>query len=137
VVLGGVLFKSPPIPSSPSGTLVLEIPNLRSTRGQIAILLFQKADGFPKVTDKAVGKWKFPASTTIVLPNITPGKYALTVLHDENKNARMDVNAVGIPQEGYGFSNNPKSKFGAPSFEEAAFTFNGSAATLSIRLTHW
>ena len=136
-MLGSLFVKSYPTPSFPSGTLVLEIPNLRSTRGQIAVLLFQKADGFPKVTDKAVGKWKFPASKTLYLPNITPGKYALTVLHDENKNARMDVNAVGIPQEGYGFSNNPKAKFGPPSFEEAAFTFDGSAATLSILLNHW
>jgi uncharacterized protein (DUF2141 family) len=48
------------------------------------------------------------------------GTYAIKVFHDENNNRKMDTNAFGIPQEGYGFSNNV-GKFGEPAFSEAAF----------------
>jgi len=40
--------------------------------------------------------------------DIPPGTYALVVIHDENMNGKLDTNWVGIPKEGYGFSNDVK-----------------------------
>jgi len=33
---------------------------------------------------------------------------------------------MGIPKEGFGFSNNPKMTFGPPSFEKTIFNLNES-----------
>jgi uncharacterized protein (DUF2141 family) len=44
------------------------------------------------------------------------------VFHDENDNGVLDKGAFGIPTEGYGFSNNAKGFFGAPSWRAAGVT---------------
>ena len=60
-------------------------------------------------------------SLEFVFENIPNGKYAIMAYHDENNNGKLDTNFLGIPKEGYGFSNNAKGKFSAPSFEKASF----------------
>jgi uncharacterized protein (DUF2141 family) len=41
-------------------------------------------------------------------------------MHDANDNGKLDRNFMGIPSEGYGFSNNA-GEFGPASFADAAF----------------
>ena len=57
--------------------------------------------------------------------DIPPGTYALAVIHDENSNGKLDTNWLGIPTEGYGFSNDAKALLGAPSFAAASFAYDG------------
>jgi uncharacterized protein (DUF2141 family) len=43
-------------------------------------------------------------------------------MHDENGNRRLDRDPIGLPQEGYIFSNDVRGDdFGPPSFAAAAF----------------
>ncbi len=65
---------------------------------------------------------------------VEPGTYALALLHDENGNGEMDSNFLGLPQEGYGFSNDAKVFLGPPSFEAASFKLGPGrgAITLSV-----
>jgi uncharacterized protein (DUF2141 family) len=53
--------------------------------------------------------------------NLKPGTYAIAVFHDRNKNGKLDKNIFGAPTESYGFSNNARSTFSAPSFSAASF----------------
>lgn len=53
-----------------------------------------------------------------------PGTYAFAFYHDADDDNELDRDLVGIPQEGYGFSNNVRPGLGPPSFESAAFTVN-------------
>lgn len=62
----------------------------------------------------------------IVIKNLKPGKYAFKFSHDENKNEKLEVNWLGIPKEGFGFSNNPIMIFGPPSFIKTLFEINES-----------
>lgn len=50
-----------------------------------------------------------------------PGRYAFAFYHDADNDNQLDRDMVGVPQEGYGFSNNARPGLGAPSFESAAF----------------
>jgi uncharacterized protein (DUF2141 family) len=43
-----------------------------------------------------------------VFDGLVPGQYGIALLHDENKNDKMDSNRFGFPREGYGVSNNPR-----------------------------
>jgi len=43
----------------------------------------------------------------------------------------VDKNFLGIPKEGYGFSNNVKAIFSAPLFDEAKFELN---ETIDIKI---
>jgi uncharacterized protein (DUF2141 family) len=42
-------------------------------------------------------------------------------MHDVNKNGELDKNALGIPKEGFGFSNDAAGTFGPPGFDKAKF----------------
>jgi uncharacterized protein (DUF2141 family) len=54
------------------------------------------------------------------------------VIHDENMNGKLDTNALGIPTEGCGFSNDARAWFGAPSFSAASFAYDGRSIELTI-----
>ena len=51
--------------------------------------------------------------------------FAIGAHHDRNANEKLDKNALGLPTEPYGFSNNPKRGFGPPSYEEVAVKVGG------------
>ncbi|WP_232279356.1 DUF2141 domain-containing protein [Psychromonas ingrahamii] len=57
--------------------------------------------------------------------DILPGKYAMAVIHDENTNGKLDTNLIGVPKEGFGFSNNAKALLSAPSFSAPSFEYSG------------
>ena len=63
---------------------------------------------------------------TFTLADLPEGKYAIRYFHDENDNQKMDSNFVGIPKEGYGFSNNAKAYFGPPSFSAQLFDLDAN-----------
>jgi uncharacterized protein (DUF2141 family) len=65
---------------------------------------------------------------------ILPGTYALAVIHDENSKAKLDTNLLGIPTEGYGFSNDATASFGTPSFSDARFSYDGRSLNMTITL---
>lgn len=103
--------------------LKVEIVGLRSNKGQVMVALYRDTDDFP--TKK--GRYKYLLlkpqnhSATGVFEDLHPGKYAVAVILDENKSFDMDKNIVGYPTEQYGFSNNAREQFSAPSFEKASF----------------
>jgi uncharacterized protein (DUF2141 family) len=69
---------------------------------------------------------------TLKFADLPDGKYAVQVMHDQNDNNKLDTNFLGIPSEGYGFSNNPKVMRRAH-FDEALFEVVGNV-TISINL---
>jgi uncharacterized protein (DUF2141 family) len=62
------------------------------------------------------------------------GEYAVSLFVDENSNGKMDKNAIGIPTEAYGFSNDASGNFGPPSFEQAKFVVGKDKAAITITL---
>ena len=52
--------------------------------------------------------------------NLKEGIYAVAIFHDENSNDKFD-SFFGIPNEKYGFSNNPSIFLSAPKFEQSSF----------------
>ena len=65
--------------------------------------------------------------------DLPPGTYAVQVMHDENDNGKLDSNFLGIPSEGYGFSNNPRVMRRA-TFEEARFELPAAGSDIDVRL---
>jgi uncharacterized protein (DUF2141 family) len=51
-------------------------------------------------------------------------------------NGKLDTNRLGIPTEGYGFSNNARNLFGPPSFAAASFPYDGRTLDLTISLRY-
>jgi uncharacterized protein (DUF2141 family) len=62
---------------------------------------------------------------TFVFHNVPAGTYAVSSFHDENGNNKLDRNSLGVPSEGYGFSNDAQGTAGPPTFSQAQFTVDG------------
>ena len=52
--------------------------------------------------------------------------------HDQNGNGKFDRTLIGLPEEGYMFSNNVRPFLSAPSFASAGFTVPPEGRTISI-----
>ena len=120
-------------------SLTIRISELKNDRGRVAIALFASADDFPDQKKALAGKLtrieRGRAAATF--NDVRPGVYAVAVLHDENENDKMDFNFLGMPLEGYGFSNDAAAMFGPPSFEAAAFKLSPRASYLPIKIRYF
>ena len=120
---------------SHGATLEVRIDGLRETKGHVLVALADSADAWDgKVEARA--RMRHPVagtSETIRFDDLPPGHYAISLFHDENDNGRMDKNIVGMPTEGYGFSQNPRVMRKA-TFEEARFEVAADGADIVVEL---
>ena len=66
-------------------------------------------------------KTKISNGTLLVEVKLEPGKYGISLLDDENFNGKMDYNFIGIPKEGFGFSNYYHSGLTKPKLKSFLF----------------
>ena len=109
-------------------SIVVEIEGLRSSRGEVRGALFRSRDGW---TEEGREIATCSASiegrrATCVLEGVAPGDYAFAFLHDEDDDGSLDRDWIGVPSEGFGFSNDAAPGLGAPSFESARFAHRGA-----------
>ena len=84
------------------------IKDIKSPNGQILMGIYKDDVSFDKEIPykKAQAfKTKISNGTLLVEVKLEPGKYGISLLDDENFNGKMDYNFIGIPKEGFGFSN--------------------------------
>jgi uncharacterized protein (DUF2141 family) len=117
----------------------VKVLNIRNSTGTVDCALFDSPNGFPiEALNLAMNAVVIRVRNTKVVrcnfEDIPPGTYALAVIHDENMNGKLDTNWLGIPKEGYGFSNGVKAFLGAPSFSAASFKYDGGTLDLTISL---
>lgn len=106
--------------------LDLNIGPIEAKTGTLHVALYNNAADYE--ADKNVVAVQKLAVTSqqinLQFAGLAPGQYAIKIMHDENNNGKLDRNMLGIPSEGYGFSNNA-GQFGPASFADAAFTVSG------------
>lgn len=66
----------------------------------------------------------------------SPGTYALVAYHDRNANMKFDRNAIGLPSEPYGVSNNPKIRLAPPHISKTVFDVPPEGVSIEIDLNH-
>ena len=103
-------------------SLRIEIMGLRNSYGQVLLEISnekgEKIAGYNQLIENK--------KCIIVLQNFKLGNYSFKYFHDENRNWILDANIIGIPKEGFGFSNNAKGTFGPPSLKETIFSVKGN-----------
>jgi uncharacterized protein (DUF2141 family) len=130
---------APPNPADRLATLTVRVTGFRNDQGIAQITLFRDAKGFPDQAELA-----FRTNSTAItnrqalvdFAGIPFGDYAVGVLHDENRDGRMDTNWLGLPREGYGASNDARGKAGAPSFDAARFKLETPTRSLTVNLAY-
>ncbi|MGA9672330.1 MAG: DUF2141 domain-containing protein [Terracidiphilus sp.] len=131
-----------PLPAAAKSTLSIQITGFRSTKGKINVALFRDGKGFPSDPASSTASQRLEIdpqtkSATAVFTNLPQGSYAAAVFHDENLTGKMEYDSQGIPQQGYGISNNPDTTQGPPTPELAKFAVNQPESKIEIKLVYW
>ncbi len=116
------------------GTLRVLIKGFANNRGNAMIALCHSKECY-KEKSKAFKRKRVPVKNKKaewVIKGLSYGRYSLKIYHDENGNGKLDKNALGIPRESYGFSNNARGMFGPPDYKDVIFLFNKEDMTVSI-----
>ena len=126
-------------PTSAENVIHVEISGLRNDKGQVLCALFSSADAFPKKADKAVARLTVKIAerqATCDFSGVAAGTYAVSVVHDENSNGKLDTNFIGVPREGVGASNDAKGHMGPPKFGAASFRYQSGRLELKIHVNY-
>lgn len=108
------------------------IINLRNNKGHVLISLFNDGVGYPDEPEKAFKVARlaiFDKKAGTSFTGLPSGNYAVAILHDENDDQRLNKNGLGIPKEGYGFSNNVMGALGPPSYNRAKLIHTAGKVT--------
>lgn len=101
--------------------LKVNIGDIAAGKGHVLVAIYTGNENYLNDTStqalrvKAINK-----NESVVFKDLTDGEYAIKLFQDENDNNKLDTNMMGIPKEGYGFSNNV-GMFGQPKYTEAKF----------------
>jgi uncharacterized protein (DUF2141 family) len=122
-----------------AAVLHVRVVKLRNSTGQVICTLFNSPAAFPSDSNKAVGQMAVPIKDDAAVCSfggLAPGTYALVTFHDENSNGKFDRNWLGLPKEGFAFSNNVRPVFSPPSFKAAAFDYAGGDLWLTVTMRY-
>jgi len=115
---------------APTFTLTVVVEGVNEKDGNIGMLVFNSDKGWPDDRKAAFRDIAVPAkpgtTNTIEVPNLPAGEYAVAVIHDVNKNHKLDKNMLGVPTEQWGMSTNPSHGLKAPSYNSVKFSLTGN-----------
>lgn len=125
------------------GRITAVFHGLQSRDGYLRVSLYDRADSFPNGSPVARRDFLLPTldpktpldSLSVTFGDLPPGTYAVCAFHDRDGSGRLVENFLGIPQEEWGMSNDPRPKFRAPRFEQARLGLSAlETKTITIRL---
>jgi uncharacterized protein (DUF2141 family) len=113
-------------------SITVKVENALNDDGHMLISLhtedtFMKGKGIQSTKSDIVD-----GVTTVTFKDVTPGNYAIMVLHDANDNGKIDFDTSGRPSEAFGLSNNPML-FGPPTYEVAKIDLVNEDMNINIR----
>lgn len=118
----------------------VRVTGMRSARGQISVAFFKDDDSFQKEKYFLMKHFKkagvVNGEMTISF-TMTPGIYGFTIVDDENSDGNMNYNFIGIPTEGFGFSNYYHSGLTKPHFDVFKFSvFKEQKAKITCKVRY-
>jgi len=126
--------------SAHSQNIEAKITGLRSKQGQVFIKVYKDeksfADDKPFLIKK-FAKTGMSNSEMLVKFSLDPGTYGLALLDDENSDSEMNYNFLGMPQEGFGFSNYELKGLSRPKLNDFRIVVNAnSKQKVNIKVTY-
>ena len=119
-----------------ASTLLIDVQDVVKSTGTLMIKLVNSeaayGDKAEPVSAQMIDVTKAGA-VQVRFDDLAPGTYAVMIMHDENNNGKLDSNIIGIPKEGYGFSNNP-NVMRQPTFDEVKFEVKDRETKIVINI---
>jgi uncharacterized protein (DUF2141 family) len=119
--------------------LYVNVQGVNASQGLIAVTLYSDDSSRFLAHRGSLYVGRVPAhqgTTRVCIWVPKPGVWAIVAYHDANANRKYDRNAIGLPKEGAGFSNNPATFLGLPSFRSVRFVAHAPQSEINIRLKY-
>jgi uncharacterized protein (DUF2141 family) len=119
--------------------LYVDVEGVRASRGLIAVSLYADDRSRFLARRGALYVGRVPARqgrTRVCIHLPSTGIWALAVYHDEDSNRSFTRSGLGLPREGYGFSNNAPALLGLPAFRRVRMQVPRNNLATSIRLRY-
>lgn len=118
--------------------LAVTVKSVHSSKGEVAITVYP---GDPKLflaPHAKLARVRLPAAPTVHACMDVPkaGDYAVAIYHDENGDHHFNRTFVGLPAEGYGFSNDAPTVAGLPTYNATKFTAHEGLNSLTITMRY-
>lgn len=135
LAIAAALFAASALAPAFAGELTVNLQGIRAQSGLVKVAVVDSQDGWdgkaaPVQFDGAPPQGE---AAKFTFKDLKPGTYAVMITHDENGNGKLDTNAIGMPLEGYGFSNNPRV-MRKPTWDEARFEVTATDAVIDVEL---
>ena len=117
----------------------MTVTGVRSAQGVVRACMTDDPERFPKCRGDATSHRAVvdPQGTIrLKFEDVTPGRYAIALLHDENNNGMADRALGMLPTEGFGFSRDAPVRIGPPAFGDAAFEVAAQPLRQTIRMRY-
>lgn len=122
------------IPPTATATVLVSVSSKKAYKGAIKVALCKDPETFmDELFLEGVAKPGTDGTISYTFKNVPMGTYAIRVFQDIDGDGKLSSNAFGIPEEPFGFSQNPKIKYGPPSFEQASFDLKNNMS-LNVNL---
>ncbi|MGA8876798.1 MAG: DUF2141 domain-containing protein [Candidatus Korobacteraceae bacterium] len=118
---------APAASSAATYTLTVVVEDVNEQDGNIGMLVFNSPKGWAEDRSVALKDITVPAhsgTVTIPVPGLPAGEYAVAVVHDVNKNHKLDRNWLSQPKEQWGLSNNPHALIKTPAYRACTIQLN-------------
>jgi uncharacterized protein (DUF2141 family) len=119
--------------------LFVDVQGVRKAEGLIAVTLYADDSSKFLASRGSLYVGRVPAQapkTSICIHLPKTGVYGLAVYHDANADRKFDRNALGLPAEGFGFSNNAPVILGLPSFRNVRLSVPRTGMRTNVRLRY-
>lgn len=135
------LFSFTPPKQETNYSLTINVENLRNSKGVVQYALYNRDGSIPdekyeRCFRKGIAEISKDRST-LTFNDLPAGTYAISILHDENENGKIDKKFIlPIPSEGVGISNYQSIGFSnRPNFSKASFPVD-SSVTMNVKIIY-
>ncbi|MCY4129219.1 MAG: DUF2141 domain-containing protein [Gammaproteobacteria bacterium] len=122
--------------SSFAAELVIKIKNVKDDTGTVYIAIWTDEESWPDGKPFRELNTTAELDVTTVRVEIPEGTYAVSVYQDVNDNGEMDYNALRMPKEPWGVSNDAPARFGPPKWKRMIFEVGSEPFTAELSLKH-
>lgn len=123
------------------GKLMILVSNIKTSEGTIKLALFNSKQSYTNSNAKpyrvASGTITSKGTSIITLNNLPYGEYAIKLFQDKDNVGHIETNWLGIPKEGYGFSDNAIAQHSIPDYDAVKFLFTATNNQQKITLQYY
>jgi uncharacterized protein (DUF2141 family) len=118
-----------------AATVTVQVSGVESAQGRVFVGLCPTALD-PGACTQGDSRAARPGGMSFTFRGVPAGQIAVAVYQDINGNGRLDRNALGVPTEPYGFSNDV-GRLAPPTFSGARVPVSEPATTIAVRLARF